>query len=181
VTRRLHVAAFRDGHSLVAAAHACRRRGLPLVDAFTPHPVHGIDVALGIPRSRLPIVCFAGGFAGLALGVWFQFWSSAVDWPLNVGGKPFQSLPAFVPVAFELMVLFAGLSTALALFVGSRLVPGAAARLCDPRVTDDRYVLVVAENGATMRSDAIDALLQEHGAVECREELSESPTAEAPR
>lgn len=173
MSRRLHVAAFHDGHALLAAAQACRRQGLPLLDAYTPHPVHGLDDALGLRASRLPIVCFVGGVVGVSLALWFQYWSSTSDWPLNVGGKPFDSFPAFVPVAFELLVLCAGLSTAFALLLRSRLRPGARLRQPERRVTDDRYVLVVGECSAALAPAGIDALLQSHGAVECREELAE--------
>ncbi|MBM4016247.1 MAG: DUF3341 domain-containing protein [Planctomycetes bacterium] len=177
MSRRLHIAAFDDGHALLRAAAACRAQGLPLIDAFLPHPVHGLDEVMAIRPTRLPIVCFAGGVVGLSLALWFQYWSSATDWPLDVGGKPFDSFPAFVPVAFELLVLGAGLLTAATLLVRSRLWPGARSRIPDPRVTDDRYVLVVGERGAAIAPAAIDALLLAHGALDCREELEAATEA----
>ncbi len=171
MSRRVHVALFEDGAELVAAANACSRLRIPIVDAYLPFPVHGLDEAMGLRRSRLPLVCFGGGLVGLSLGLALQYWTSAVDWPLNVGGKPFQSFPAFVPVAFELMVLCAGLATAGALFVRSRLLPGHVGVVVDPRVSDDRFVLVVAPAGASIRAADLRALLMEHGAIECREQI----------
>ncbi len=177
MSRRVHVATFDNGHELVAAARACRRRGLQIADAHTPHPVHGLEEALGLPRSRLPIVCFVGGFVGLTLGLAFQHWASAVDWPLNVGGKPFSSWPAFLPVAFEMTVLVAGLATAAALLLRSRLLPGTTPSSFEPRATDDRYVLIVQERDATLAAGELRALLLAHGALACREELSAEEVA----
>lgn len=171
MTRRLHIASFDDAGALLAAAKACRGRGLPLIDAFLPHPVHGLDEVMGIRRTRLPLVCFAGAVLGGAAALLFQYWSSATDWPLDVGGKPFDSLPAFIPVAFELLVLCAGLLTAAALLVRSRLRPGAPSRAPLQGSTDDRFVLVVGARAAAMEDAAIAELLQSHGALDCREEL----------
>jgi hypothetical protein len=169
--RRIEVATFEDPHALVEAARACRERGIEVAGGHSPHPVHGLEEAPGIPRSRLPVVCFAGGFAGLLLALWFQYWASATDWPLDVGGKPWNSLPAFLPVGFEMTVLLAGLSTAAALLLRSRLWPGREARLVDARATDDRYVLVVSVRDARVPAEEIRSLLVSHGAIDCREEL----------
>ena len=100
--------AARRGGGVPRAWRPDARRVLPL-------PIHGIDDVLGIRRSRLTIVCFVAGLVGCAVGLLAQYWTSAVDWPLDIAGKPFDSLPAFVPVAFELTVLFGGLATALVL------------------------------------------------------------------
>lgn len=180
MSRRLHLGIFPDAHSLLAAARACRTHGIPIRDAYTPHPVHGIDEALELRPSRLPIACFIGGLFGLVASLAFQYWASAQDWPIDVGGKPFHSWPAFAPVAFEVMVLCAGLLTALLLFVRSRLLPGAASVAPCERVTDDRYALVVEERDARLPAHAIAALLAEHGAIERREMRSASEAEGAP-
>jgi len=173
MNRRLHIGVFEDAASLLAAARECHERSIPLLDAYSPHPIHGIDELVGIPRSRLPRATLAGGALGASLALWFEFWVSAQDWPLNVGGKPFESLPAFVPVGFEMLILFAGLATALAFFVRSRLGPG---RKCAPwfdRVTDDRYVLIALEKDAGLPVGEMAALWRRHGAVEFHEEVPE--------
>ena len=116
---RRHFATFGDQHALLGAARACRERGLTFVDAYTPYPVHGLDEVLGIRRSRLPCVTLVAGTVGVAVALWFQYWASDTSWPIDVGGKPFDSFPAFVPVAFEVLVLFAGLATAAAFVIRS--------------------------------------------------------------
>jgi hypothetical protein len=128
--------------------------------------VHGLDAALGLRRSRLPWVTLAGGAFGLALALVLQYWTSAADWPLDVGGKPLDSLPAFMPVAFELLVLCAGLSTAAALLWRSRLRPGGAEAVAPARATDDRFVLVLRPVGARTAEDELEALWRRHGALD---------------
>jgi hypothetical protein len=164
VTRRVEAAVFASEGALVDAARECRARGIEIVDVHSPHPVHGIDEIVGIRRSRISRVTLAGGVAGLSLGLWLQYWTSATDWPLDVGGKPFDSLPAFMPVAFESTVLLAGLSTVAALLVRSRLKPGRAPRLADAGVTDDRFALLVSPRAGEMTGRELASLWGRVGA-----------------
>jgi hypothetical protein len=145
VSQKVLIAGFAGEEDLLQAVAAVRERGWPIVEAFTPYPVHGLDRAMGLRRSRLSVACFLSGLTGLALALLFQFWTTAWDWPLNVGGQPWNSLPAFVPVTFEAMVLFAGLGLVLAWLIRSRLYPGKEAALALPEQTDNRFVLVVRE------------------------------------
>jgi hypothetical protein len=151
---------FEDEQATLAATRAARAEGFAITDVFTPYAVHGLDEAMGLRPSRLPWVCFGAGLVGGAIGLGFQIWSSSVSWPLNVGGKPFVSLPAFIPITFELTVLAAALTTALALLVRARLFPGKRAAAL-PRVTDDRFALVLSAAGERGR-----AFLARAGAVE---------------
>ena len=127
----------------------------------------GVEV-LGIRRSRMAWVTLTGGAIGLALGLWLQYWTAGVDWPLNVGGKPLDSLPAFVPVAFELTILVAGLATAAALFMRSRVWPGRRAPRGLEATTDDAHALILAQRDASFREEEFAELLERHGARECR-------------
>ncbi len=167
MNQRIHVGVFRDEASLLSAIAESQERGVRIVDAYSPYPIHGIDARLGIRRSRLTIVCFLGCLTGLAVGLGFQYWSSAVSWPVNVGGKPFDSLPAFVPVGFELTVLCGGLSTAFVLLMRSRLWPGKSSRAVEG-VTDDCFALAIARKDASLPAAELPALLERHGAVEVR-------------
>jgi hypothetical protein len=118
------------------------------VDAFTPYAVHGLDKAMGLRRSRLPFVCFAAAMLGAAFALSLQIYTSSVAWPINVGGKPFVSWPAFIPVAFELTVLFAALISAFTFFGRSKLFPGNR-QIALSRVTDDRFALVLQAEDET--------------------------------
>ena len=123
------MAEFDSATELVDAARATRDAGYRKTDAFSPFPIHDIDEALGIKRSILPVLVFFGGITGLLLGISLQVFVHYIDYPLNVGGRPWNSLPAFVPVTFELMVLCAGLGVVATFLVVSRLYPGKGTRL----------------------------------------------------
>lgn len=164
MTRRVDVGVFCAEDDFLAAARACKERGLEVVDARSPHPVHGFDDIAGIRRTRLPAATLAAGIAGFSLGTWLQVWTSASDWPVDVGGKPWNSMPAFLPVTFELTVLFAGLTTVAVLLVRSRLRPGPAPALAALRTTDDRYALFVASPMGAHTAKEMAALWRELGA-----------------
>ena len=85
-------------------------------DAISPYAIHGMEEACGIKRSGIPYVTFVAGVTGLLSGLALTWYTSAYDWPINVGGKPAFSLPAFIPILFELTILFAALSSVAALF-----------------------------------------------------------------
>ena len=115
---------------------------------------------MGLRRSRLTWVCFAAGITGATVALGFQLWTSVVSWPLNVGGKPFASVPAFIPVTFELTVLSAALVSAATFLLRSHLGPGRRV-VPLPRVTDDRFTLVLGDGGESARR-----LMREAGAEE---------------
>ena len=101
------MAEFDTPTQLVDAARAVRDAGYTKTDAFSPFPLHEIDEALGIKRSILPYLIFAGGITGLMAGIGLQYFVHVYDWPIIVGGRPHFSLPAFIPPAYELTILFA--------------------------------------------------------------------------
>jgi molybdopterin-containing oxidoreductase family membrane subunit len=158
------VAGFTTDKDLVEAVAAVRARGWPIVEVYTPFPVHGLDRALGLRRSRLSVACFLGGLAGVILALGFQFWSTARDWPVNVGGQPWNSLPAFVPVTFEAMVLCGGLGLVLVWLLRSGLYPGKEARARLLGETDDRFLLVLGPRRGADGAE-LTALLHNHHAV----------------
>ena len=174
MSARIHKGVFLRDTDLLNATIAAREAGYRIVDAYTPFAVHGLDRAMGLRPSRLTWVCFFCGLIGLLSMTWFQYWSSSVDWPINVGGKPWNSWPAFVPVSFEGTILFAGLGVVAALFVRCGLRPGKEATLAAKGVTDDRFVLVVAGSDASPPIRHLKELLRANGAVEVIEDLEEA-------
>jgi len=169
MSRRIIVASFAQAEDLLAAVRAVQERGWDVVDAYCPYIVHELDQVLGWPRSRLPAACFLGGAAGAALALWFQFWATDFDWPLNVGGRPWNSLPAFVPATFESMVLLAGFGLVFAWLWRCRLYPGKKAALPLPGLTDDRFALVVRDPGLDAGAESVQQLLHGYRAVELEE------------
>jgi hypothetical protein len=105
---------FKDDHGLLSAARTLRGRGHKGLDLHTPYPIHGAEEALGLRRSTVPLVALLAGIVGAASGYLLQWYTVGFDWPLNVGNRPPHSPPAFIPVTFELGVLFC----ALAIFFG---------------------------------------------------------------
>lgn len=142
---------FDEPGKLMSAAAQARDAKYGPIDTFTPYPVHGMEAAQGLRRSFLPWVTFGAGLSGLVCGSALQYWTSAVDWPINIGGKPMNSWPAFVPVAFESTVLFAGLFTVGAMFLVNGL-PNIRRRAFDPRLTRDRFALLIEDPGARAAS-----------------------------
>ena len=135
------VATFRDPATLLRAVSSLRRERFRIYDVFAPYPVHGLDEAMGVRPTRLPLVTLLAGLTGLAVALGLQFYANVFDWPLNVGGKPSNSALAFVPISFELTVLFGGLATVFALFVRAKLYPAKKERLAADGVTDDTFAV----------------------------------------
>jgi len=104
---------YNDDEQLLSGVEKLRSEGVKIADVLTPFPVHGLDKVLGYRRSRISRVGFIGGAIGAAAGFGFQAWIFAVDYPLNIGGKPYLAIPSFMPVTFECAVLFAALAMAL--------------------------------------------------------------------
>ncbi len=171
MSSRRFIGVFEREQDTLDAIRASRARGFRIIDVYAPYAVHGIDDAMGLGPSRIPWVVFALGLAGAALKVWFEFWTTAVDWPINVGGKPFNSLPAFVPVTFEVMVLFAALAAVIAFFIVSRMYPGKKAVMPVPAVTDTQFAVVLEETDSTFDPEEVERLFQTMHAVRVEEQI----------
>ncbi len=155
MTRNLFLGIFSDESDILNATRATRAMGFKIYDVYAPYAVHGLDEAMGLRRSRLTYVCLIFALMGFSLALWAQFWIGSINWPLNVGGKPFNSLPAYLPVIFELTVLFGGLGVVFTMLARTRLFPGKPVRLIHDRVTDDRFVLAVEQTGAAFDMSAL--------------------------
>ncbi len=159
-------AVFGREEDLLGAVEEFRADGFEIEDAYTPYAVHGLDEAAGVRRTRLGWVCAVLGLGGAALMMGFQQWVSVVDWPLNVGGKPFASTPAFVPVMFEVGVLAAGLGSVVAFFLISRLYPGKRAFPHLDGVTDDCFAVVLRAADQSFDGSRAEEISQLHGATD---------------
>jgi Alternative complex III, ActD subunit len=105
------LAEFDKPHDLVECVHQARKRGYRKMDGFSPFPVEHLAEELGSPGTKMPAIALAGGLTGGIGGYVMQYFSAVADYPINVGGRPFNSWPSFVIVTFELTILFAGLFT----------------------------------------------------------------------
>ncbi len=107
------LAEFRGPDELLEAAHAARKAGFRKMDAYAPMPVHGLAEAVGFKKTRLPLLVLIGGVTGMVGGYLMQYWTTAIDYPLNIGGRPLHSWPAFIPITFECTILIAAFATVL--------------------------------------------------------------------
>jgi hypothetical protein len=156
--------------STVDAIEKLRKAGFENVKAYTPYPDHHIEHALGYDQSPVRVWTLVGGLTGTATGFAFTSWTS-VDWPLVVGGKPMISIPAFVPIAFEMTVLFGALSTVIGLFVLSRIPNVKPSVVYDPEFTAGRYGVYVEAEGA--RLEEARKIMNAEEPVELREGAAE--------
>lgn len=147
MSKKFFVGVFTNEHDVLDATTACREAGFAFHDVFLPYAVHGMEDAMGIKRSWLTWVTFLAGAAGTTIALAGQWYVSAYDWPLNIGGKDPFALPAFIPIAFELTVLIGGLSTVAALFAVCKLFPGKDVKPIVDGVTDDKFAIVLERTG----------------------------------
>ncbi len=115
------IAEFKTPHALLEAVKKVRGLGYRQLDTYTPFPIHGMDKAMGLRPSRLPWLVLCGALFGTISGIVMQAWMNGIDYPFRIGGKPFFSYQAYVPVAFELTVLCGALATVLGMFALNRL------------------------------------------------------------
>jgi hypothetical protein len=167
------VGSFSDADHLVAAVRRMHAAGVSVHDVFTPYPVHGLDQAMGLRRTRLPFVTLLAGLLGLTFALVFQYWTAVFDWPLDVGGKPENSTLAFVPICFELTVLIGGLGTAGAFFLRARLYPGKREQLAVLGVTNNVFALVVPAPEDRAAARRVREILIASGATEVEDREGE--------
>jgi hypothetical protein len=166
------LAEFSDPGSLLHAAKSVREAGYRHYDTHSPFPIHGMDRAMGLGQSALGYFVFGGALAGLALGLWLQWWTGGVDYPINIGGKPFYAWQASTPVTFELTILLAAFTAVIGMFAMNGLP-----RPYNPlfyseqfaRVTDDAFFLHIAASDVRFDRDATERFLLDIGALSVEE------------
>lgn len=164
LTGRLYglLADFDSPQALLDAARRVHAEGYREVDACTPFPIEEVSEALGYHGSKLPVIVLLGGVVGFLTGYGLQRYSAVVDYPLNIGGRPLHSWPMFVPIAFELTILFAGISAVLGMFVLNKLPmpyhPLFGARRFE-LASRERYFLAIQATDPKFDPDATRALL----------------------
>ena len=116
------MAEYRSPQALLDAILRTKGEGYTAIDAFTPYPVEAVSEEIeNHKKSKVSLVVLLGGLTGAAVGFGLQWWTAAVDYPLNIGGRPLLSWPAFIPVTFELTILFAAFSAVVGMFLLNRL------------------------------------------------------------
>lgn len=147
---------YDDEEKLLEAVKVANADHLEIDDVYTPFPVHGLDPLLGLAESRLHVAGFVFGSIGCLLGFGFMTWVFTRDWPIIFGGKPYWSVPAFIPITFELTVLFAAVGMVLCFYVICGLGPGAEPRRLHDRITDDKFC--IAFDATNLDNDSVGRL-----------------------
>ncbi|RDV38838.1 DUF3341 domain-containing protein [Bradymonadaceae bacterium TMQ3] len=150
---------------MLAAAHT-RDSKYDAFEAYSPFPIHGMDDAMGLGRSWIPWVTFGAGSAGFLTANALQFFMMTLDWPMIVGGKPYAPWPSFVPIMFELTVLFAGVTTALVMLIAAGCFRKPF--IIDPEISKDRFVLWISADDDAFDADEVRGFLETLNPVEIR-------------
>jgi hypothetical protein len=161
------VGSFDDEAVLFPAVKKVRKAGYKIHDVFTPFPIHGLDKAMGLRDTSLHTAGFIFAITGTATALGFISWALAYDWPLNFGGKPFFSLPAWIPITFELTVLFSSIGMVLTFCYLCQLAPFVKKDHFNPRSTDDTFVMALESTAKTNDAEAV-AFLQSLGAKDVK-------------
>lgn len=168
------IGVFENENDVLHAAEEIKEQGLNIYDVYTPYPIHGLEKAMGLKPSRLTYICFGLAFAGLLFALFLQFWIGSIDWPLNVGGRPFNSLPAYLPVAFELTVLFGGVGVTIVMLFRNKLFPGKSKQVDLPcrlegiGATDDRFIIIVEQKDSSVSASKIKDYWEKYNPVEIK-------------
>lgn len=160
------VGIFGDEDVLMNAVKKVRAKGVKIHEVFTPYPVHFLEDALGYKRSWMPRAAFGFGLTGTICAIAMQTWIMGIDWPMIFGGKSFIAVPDFVPVTFEMTVLFAAFGMAFTFFGIRNLKPHAVPRVFDRRQSDDKHVMAIDLAANKLTEAEIQALLAELNAEE---------------
>ena len=171
--KKFIVSNFYEEAVLFPAVKKVRRAGYKIHDVYTPFPIHGLDKAMGLRDTSLHVAGFIYGISGTATALGFITWALSVDWPLNFGGKPFFSLPAWIPIIFELTVLFASVGMVLTFCWLCQMAPFVKKDHFNLRSTDDTFVMAVECTDKTNEQEAI-AFLNSIGAKEITVQYKET-------
>ncbi len=165
-------ALYDDDDVLLTGVKQVKDKGYHIEEVYSPFPIHGLDHAMGLKRTRIAITAFLYGCLGLATAISLTYGMMIVDWPMNIGGKPsftwIENMPAFVPIMFELTVFFSAHLMVWTFFVRNGTYPGRKAQNPDPRTTDDKFLMEV-ELGAKGSKEELVSLLRDSGAIEINE------------
>jgi hypothetical protein len=171
--KKFIVGSFDDEAVLFSAVKKVRKTGYKIHDVYTPFPIHGLDKVMGLRDTSLHTAGFIYAITGTATALGFISWALTYDWPLNFGGKPFFSLPAWIPITFELTVLFSAVGMVLTFCYLCQLAPFVKKDHFSLKSTDDLFVLAFDCTEKTNETEAV-AFLQSLGAKDVKVDYKET-------
>jgi Protein of unknown function (DUF3341) len=171
--KKFVVGSFDDEAVLFPAVKNVRKAGYKIHDVYTPFPVHGLDHALGLRETSIHTAGFIYAITGTTTALTFISWIFTSDWPLNIGGKPHFALPAWIPITFELTVLFAAVGMVLTFCYLCQLSPFVKKHHFSARSTDDHFVMVIECTDKTNESE-LQSFMQKAGAQDINTQVAET-------
>jgi hypothetical protein len=171
--KKFIVGSFDDEAVLFPAVKSVRKAGYKIHDVYTPFPIHGLDKVMGLRDTSLHTAGFIYAITGTSTALGFISWALTYDWPLNFGGKPFFSLPAWIPITFELTVLFSSVGMVLTFCYLCQLAPFVKKDHFNLRSTDDLFIMAFECTDKTNEAEAT-AFLQSLGAKDVKVDYRET-------
>lgn len=171
--KKFVVGCFEEESVLFDAVKKVRKAGYKIHDVYTPMPIHGLDRVMGLRDTSLHTAGFIYAITGTTVALSFMTWVFTSDWPLNIGGKPHFALPAWIPITFELTVLFSAVGMVLTFMYLCQMAPFVKKHHFHPRATDDKFVMVLE---CTAKTDAAHttAFLESIGGTEVNVQVVEA-------
>jgi hypothetical protein len=164
-TKTVMFGMFKEESAFLETTRKIHNKGVEIIDCYTPYPVHGIEKAMGLVRSRLPIGAFICGSTGFLCAFALQFYTMAEDWPMIIGNKPSIGV-SWVPVLFELSVLFTAFGLAILFFTRSKMIHGKIPKeLVTLQQTEDQMVIAINTDNPAVDKEKVKAMLFEGGAI----------------
>lgn len=160
------VGIYDDDDVVLSAVKEVKGAGVRIQEVYSPIPIHGLDVALGHPRSRLGIAAFLFGLSGTLTALALTFYTEGFDWPMIVGGKDSYSPVVYVPIIFELTVLFCALGMVGTFLISNGMGPTVKPLMYDLRTTDNKFAMAIDLSKNSIGEGDIEQILRKSGAAE---------------
>ena len=172
-SKKLILGIYDDPDHTLEATSKLMHTGFKVFDVYSPFAIHGLDRVMGVKRSKLSLAAFMFAMTGICCALTLMIYAGYFDWQINIGGKPFLHIPTYIPITFELGILFTAFGMVSCFFVVNRMFWGKNADIMDIRVTDDRFVVAVEVIEGKTNMDELNKILIANGAIEVRERMNE--------
>jgi hypothetical protein len=171
-SNKLLLGVYDNPDTVLEATENLIKSGYDIKDVYTPFAVHGLDRVMGVKRTRLSTAAFVFAMLGVASALTLMIYTSVFDWQMNIGGKPSFHIPTYIPITFELGILFTAFGMVSCFFIVNKMFWGRETDVIDIRVTDDTFVIAVNVHGKT-DVKALENSLISNGAIEVKERIYE--------
>ncbi len=171
--KKMLLGVYDNPDATLEVTRSLKEKGYDVHDVYTPFAVHNLDRVLGVKRTRLSTAAFVFSMIGITCALTLMSYASYFDWPMNIGGKPFLHIPTYIPITFELGILFTAFGMVSCFFFVNKMFWGRNTDIMDIRVTDDRFVIAVNIHEGKTNVGDLTNVFKQGGALEVRERIVE--------